>query len=201
SLIFTHGAGGGMTNPATTEFAHGYASISSVVLFQAMGNLGHRTACFETVLEHSTTVRALGGRSMGARAAVLTAKSHREKISALVLVSFPLMSAKAEESREDILLDIDQDTDVLFISGERDSMCDLEHLGRVRRQMKAKSWLLVVEGADHGMSLSDKESVGIVRRNTGQIAAAWVNSRDEQRTELRIRWDREKAEVVAEEWQ
>lgn len=137
---------------------------------------------------------------MGARAAVLTAKDHPDRAQALVLVSFPLTSAKGGDSREDILLASGPDTEILFISGDGDSMCHLGNLERVRKKMKARTWLVVVQGADHGMSLKDKRGVEATRAKTGEIAASWTRERDAQRTELIVKWDPKTAEVVVGEW-
>ncbi|GAM89725.1 hypothetical protein ANO11243_077640 [Dothideomycetidae sp. 11243] len=203
SLVFTHGAGGGITDAATTGFARGYlaATTGSVVLFAGNMNLKHRIGCFTCVVTDCGSVEVLGGRSMGARAAALTAKVYPDTTRALVLVSFPLVSAAAGgESREELLLDVDGQIDVLFISGDRDSMCDLKHLAAVRGKMKAKSWLVVVKGADHGMSVRNKRGIDAVRQRTGQIAAAWAASRDEQKTELEVAWDTDKNEVAAGSW-
>jgi predicted alpha/beta-hydrolase family hydrolase len=82
---------------------------------------------------------------MGARAAVMAATPETEK---LVLVSYPLAGG---EERSRILLALSDRVEVLFIIGEKDEMCDLEMLSRVRRKMKCKTWLIVVRGADHGM--------------------------------------------------
>lgn len=64
-LIFTHGAGGGLSNAATKDFADGFAEISPVVSFQGNMNLQGRVRGFQAVLEHEDIQCALGGRSMG----------------------------------------------------------------------------------------------------------------------------------------
>lgn len=65
NLIFTHGAGGGLSNAATRDFADGFAEISPVVSFQGNMNLQGRVRSFQAVLEHEDVHCALGGRSMG----------------------------------------------------------------------------------------------------------------------------------------
>ena len=64
-LIWTHGAGGGLSNAATKDFAEGFAEMSSVISFQGSMNLTGRVRSFETILEHENVKCALGGRSMG----------------------------------------------------------------------------------------------------------------------------------------
>lgn len=40
---------------------------------------------------------------------------------------------------------------VIFVSGDRNIMCDLERMEEVRAKMAYKSWQVVIFGADHGM--------------------------------------------------
>lgn len=105
---------------------------------------------------------------MGARAAVLSVTPETEK---LVLVSYPLAGG---EERARILRDLREGVEVLFIVGARDGMCDLTALGKVRREMKCKSWLIVVRGADHGMNVKPAKKVGEVGEATGRAAAEWI---------------------------
>lgn len=135
---------------------------------------------------------------MGARAAVLAASDHSTKH--LVLVSYPLVGQNGQV-RDEILLNIHPTIKVLFISGSNDNMCAIDQLDEVRAKMKAKSWLAVVQGADHGMSLKPKNAVDRIRVYTGELAARWVENGDTQRTECVIRWDVDESEVVDEGWQ
>jgi len=219
TLVFTHGAGGGISNPATQLFAKGYASATfpakdggtSCVLFEGTMNLQSRVKTFESVLSHlkarpgtSDRTFAVGGRSMGARAAVMVAAAH-EEIRKVVCVSYPLSSPKGE-MRDQILLDLPAEKEVLFVSGSGDSMCDLGELGQVMAKMEAKSTLVVVEGADHGMSVGmaglglkgDKkeEVISRVRSETGQIAARWVADSESVGSDWRICYDATKDEIV-----
>ena len=194
ALIFTHGAGGGLDNPAARLFAEGFAAHASIVSFQGTMNLTSRTRSFNTVVDHEKWCSALGGRSMGARAAIL-ASQEQDDNKALVLVSYPLTSPKGDV-RDRILLDIPASRNVLFIIGDRDSMCNLDHLKRVRKKMKASNWLLVVKGADHGMSLKPKEAVDPMRKRTGAIAAQWLQSQADFATESVLIWDEALRECI-----
>jgi len=137
---------------------------------------------------------AYGGRSMGARAAVLAAQAD-ESIKTLVLVSYPLIGPGGAV-RDRILLDIRSDVDVLFISGDGDSMCDFPRLATLRKKMKAKSWMVVVEGADHGMNLKGgkkmKAATEEVAKETGRIAARWIEARDEEQKDMKLNWNGDK---------
>jgi len=198
SLIFTHGAGGGIETPATVEFAQGFAKLDTVLCFQGTMNLKSRVKSFHTVVEDQNWGQALGGRSMGARAAVMTSNEHGET-EALVLVSYPLVSDKGDV-RDEILLEIPANVAVLFVSGDGDKMCPLDQLKDVRKKMKATSWLVVVKDADHGMSVKPKNATEPVRCETGRVAAQWLKQADAKQLEAMIEWSQEEQEVVTTDW-
>lgn len=214
SLIFTHGAGGGITAPAVRDFARGFSESDAVVTWQGNMNLTSRVRGFKTVVEAVKSDDgkkvALGGRSMGARAAVLTALEMIEEggaaaaPEALVLVSWPLTAGKEgkrePERREKILKDLPESTDVLFVVGERDEQCDLEMFEEVRAEMKARSWVVVVKGADHGMGLREKAGVETMRMRTGSLAAEWLRERHVEKRMGELEWHGEDEEVAWSGW-
>jgi predicted alpha/beta-hydrolase family hydrolase len=194
TLIFTHGAGGTLSAPAVTHFCTGYASSLPVLAFQGSANLGARVKAFRACHAHLRSQRMdgedragrdvlFGGRSMGARAAVMAAAelmgsdggvAGGEKMKVrLVLVSYPLVGPKGE-LRDEVLLHLSGEVDVLFVSGERDAMCPLSRLEEVRGKMAAKSRLVVVRGADHGMHTRPAGLEKEVGEETGRRAAEWV---------------------------
>ena len=199
ALIFTHGAGGDITDAAMQGFASGFTSTSSMILFSGTMNLNSRVKDFQAVLNKEGTRPALGGRSMGARAAVLAAQKAESGIKALILASYPMTGAKKGDSREQILLDLPEDIDVLFISGSNDSMCDMKHLHAVVQKMKARSWVLEVQGADHGMKLKEKAGTEQIRRILGNLAAVWLTDRDESKRYCSLNWV--DGAVIATGWQ
>jgi hypothetical protein len=144
---------------------------------------------FDAVISHqveSTPVTALGGRSMGARAAVIAAKG---KI--LVLISYPLQAGSGD-MRHEILLAIEKGK----VVGDGDAMCVLERLEDVRQKMNAVSWRIVVESADHGMNIRPKTGTKSVGELTGKVVAEWLKSLEEgrmerKRKESRISWNYE----------
>jgi predicted alpha/beta-hydrolase family hydrolase len=193
-LIFTHGAGGTITSDAIARFSGGFSKIatSSIVCFQGNMNLKSRTKMFDAVHDnvirtysHETPI-ALGGRSMGARAAVLAAM---EDTKCLILASYPLHTDK--EFRDQILLDLPADNEVLFVSGDHDSMCDLDRLQEVRHKMRAKTWLIRVRDADHGMNVKPKKATMAVGEQCGILAAEWLHMREEGKTEREVWWAEE----------
>lgn len=184
-------------------------------------NLTARAKGFESVLAYEKTsgpkveagadadagaAVAFGGRSMGARAAVVASQSQSQSQTGtrhgrlLVLASYPLVGQAKGDLRDAILLALPAETSVLFISGDRDSMCPLAQLESVRAKMKAQTWLVTVVSADHGMDLHGgkalKKGTEEVGHECGRIAARWLRQRDDGVQEMHIRWDGERERVV-----
>ena len=195
SMIFTHGAGGTLKSEAVANFSSGFSLHSPILCFQGNSNLKSRTKMFATVIEDQKISVCLGGRSMGARAAVMAITDDTKY---LVLVSYPLQTAK--EVRDQILLDLPSSIEVIFVSGDGDSMCDMERLDRVRKSMKCKSWRIIVMGADHGMSVKPKKATEEVGRKTGAVVAAWLQKHSEAETEGTISWNAEEEKVDWSGW-
>jgi predicted alpha/beta-hydrolase family hydrolase len=182
TLIFTHGAGGTLSAPAVVNFCNGFCTARPVLVFQGSMNLASRVkgfhACIENVDEEKGDVThlVLGGRSMGARAAVMAAaevlEQDEEAAVKLVLVSYPLQGPK--DVRDHILLSLPASVNVLFVIGDRDAMCPLDLLNDVRSKMEAKSQLVVVQGADHGMHTKPTSVEQEVGEQSGIVAASWL---------------------------
>lgn len=157
-------------------------------------NLKARTAMFAAVKEYEAQhngpqseveAPAFGGRSMGARAAVIA--SHTDQsVKALVLASYPLVGPGGD-IRDQILLQVRPEVDVLFISGDGDHMCPLPRLQSVRDKMKARTWLCVVHGADHGMNVKGGKNLKLgterVGMQAGRVARLWVQAKESGRRE------------------
>ncbi|ORY09887.1 hypothetical protein BCR34DRAFT_362694 [Clohesyomyces aquaticus] len=207
TMVFTHGAGGGLSAPAVFNFCTGYSALHDILAFKGSINMNSRVKGFHACGDHlqkksgstSEWPSVFGGRSMGSRAAVIAAteiaassdkKGHYD--ITLVLVSYPLIGPK-NDMRDQILLDLPERIRVLFIIGEKDSMCALDQLGEVRGKMKAKSWLVVVKGADHGMHVKPAKAEKVLGEMTGNIAAKWVDRQtlgeDRDQKEIQIWWD------------
>lgn len=131
---------------------------------------------------------------MGARAAVIAATELHTQVqeqqrgqetgveAKLVLVSYPLQGPK--DVRDQILLDLPEGFEVLFIVGDRDAMCPLELLDEVRAKMRGKSRVVVVRGADHGMDVRPKSQTREVGEETGRVAARWLSGEIESEGEV-----------------
>lgn len=199
TLIFTHGAGGTLQADAIVNFVNGFVSTPenpTILCLQGNMNLKSRVKMFTAVIdagstepeiEVTTTARCLGGRSMGARAAIMAAT---DETTHLVLVSYPLHTDK--EVRDKILLDLLENMKVVFVSGDHDSMCDLKRLEGVRKEMRCKTWRVVVQAADHGMNVKPKAATKAMGEATGTVVADWLASCDDNLREGKVAWDAEK---------
>ena len=203
ALIYTHGAASDLNAPAVRNFWSGFAPKAEILGFNGNMNLSSRVKMFRAVINNELLKLkkegqlALGGRSMGARAAVMAA-AEQEKAKRLVLVSYPLQAGS--DVRDQILLDIEEGIEVLFIIGEKDHMCQIPRLNEVRRKMKATSWLVVVSGATHGMDVTPKRGTQGVGDMTGVIAADWLHERDSSKREGVLQWDNASEEAKWSGW-
>lgn len=200
-LIFTHGAGGTLNSDATANFVEGFASSeSSILCFQGNMNLQSRIKMFKAVIENASEeapITCVGGRSMGARAAIMAAPTG---ISHYVLVSYPLHTEK--DVRDEILLDLPQSAKVIFVSGKNDDMCEIERLDTVREKMQCQTWRVVVEGADHGMVVKPKAGTKPVGLKTGEVVAEWLRGEGlGDGHEGKISWSEESEQVQWTGWQ
>ena len=188
TLIFTHGAGGTLSAPAVVNFCTGYSKGAPILAFQGSMNLKARAKAFHACISHheinnsNAKSLVLGGRSMGARAAVIAASEHLASSSAstaemkLVLVSYPLKGPK-DDIRDQILLDLPSAVHVLFVIGDRDTMCPLDLLEETRKKMAAKSSLVIVKGADHGMHVKGRDREKALGEESGIKAFDWVSGK------------------------
>jgi hypothetical protein len=179
-----------------------------VIRFKGTVNLKGRASLFQDVIAHVRPTKRsifLGGRSMGSRAALmayLACLEDQPVEDRLVLHSFPLVSQKPEDSsRKELLLSLPERASVLFVSGTKDAMCPLDVLDDVRAEMRAKSWVLRVEGASHGMDVKGKEATEQVGVRLGQLVGEWLlGELQEDRMNGLVYSDTEK-QIVWSGWQ
>ncbi|KAL8658726.1 MAG: hypothetical protein Q9202_007459 [Teloschistes flavicans] len=174
SLLFTHGAGGTLQSEAIANFVEGFiSSNTSVLCFQGNMNLQSRIKMFKAVIEDhgNDAPQCLGGRSMGARAAIMASSVDT---SHLVLISYPLHTDK--DVRDEILLNIPEEVKVIFVSGDHDDMCQIKRLDAVRQKMKCQTYRIIVQEADHGMNVKPKTATKSVGIKIGQVVAEWLQT-------------------------
>lgn len=124
-IIFTHGGGRGIFQKGYMHFVRGLAREHAVLAFRkdrgAAGSraeeLFKRTAAFNYFFADAyCSVRALGGRSFGARSAARASVYSTNKN--LILWSYPLI--RDSDWRKDELIALSEDKRVLFIKGDKD---------------------------------------------------------------------------------
>ncbi|KAF1974562.1 hypothetical protein BU23DRAFT_385913, partial [Bimuria novae-zelandiae CBS 107.79] len=180
TLIFTHGAGGTLSAPAVVHFCTGFSTRGPILAFHGSMNLSARVKGFHACISHLSSPNSdpllLGGRSMGARAAVIAATevlaSNPSREVSLVLASYPLKGPR-NDIRDQILLDLPASVRVLFVIGEKDAMCPLDLLEETRQKMAAGSKLVVVRGADHGMHVKPVAEEKRVGEEAGRMVVEW----------------------------
>ena len=115
-----------------------------------------------------------GGHSMSGR--MVSTACAREPISGLkgiVFFAFPLHSGKPSTERAEHLKDVEMP--MLFLSGQRDKMADLELLQPVIDDLE-NATLHVVDTADHGFKVLKRRNTDEpVMEELARTAAAWMS--------------------------
>ena len=114
----------------------------------------HRTTLSDARKRYPTGSVILIGKSMGARVGCHV--SLEEKVAALICLGHPLCAmGNRTKLRNEVLRALN--TPILFVQGTGDSLCPLDLLERVRREMKAPNFLHIVEGGDHSLSIPKRQ--------------------------------------------
>jgi predicted alpha/beta-hydrolase family hydrolase len=94
------------------------------------------------------------GKSMGGRIGCHVALE--EEVNGLVCMGYPLCGGgDPSKLRDQVLRDLR--IPILFVQGTRDSLCPLDLLESVRKEMSAPNVLHVVEGGDHSLIVRKKD--------------------------------------------
>jgi len=114
----------------------------------------HRQALTEARQKHSGVVTILIGKSMGGRVGCHVALE--EKVDGLVCLGYPLCAmGDRTKLRDEVLRALT--TPILFVQGTRDPLCPLNLLDRIRTEIKAPSFLHLVEGGDHSLRVPKRQ--------------------------------------------
>jgi predicted alpha/beta-hydrolase family hydrolase len=111
----------------------------------------HRQALVEARRERGAI---LIGKSMGGRIGCHVALE--ERVDGVICLGYPLCGGGDRSKLRDKVLRA-LETPILFVQGTRDSLCPLELLESVRAEMKAPTFLHVVEGGDHSLQVSKRQ--------------------------------------------
>jgi hypothetical protein len=169
--LFAHGAGAGMTHKAMESNAQGLAERAIATLryqFPYMEKGSRRPdapkIAHATVRAAAATARELvpdlavfaGGRSFGGR---MTSQAQAIKplpgVRGLAFLGFPLHPAgQPGIERAEHLARLE--VAMLFVSGDRDALAELDLLKRVVASLGARATLHLVEHADHSFKVAAK---------------------------------------------
>ncbi|HEY0369317.1 MAG TPA: alpha/beta family hydrolase [Chthoniobacterales bacterium] len=166
-FLFAPGAGAPSSHPWMRRWAERLASIGDVQTFDydymRAGRrrpdplpvliAAHRAALNEARASHDGPV-VLIGKSMGGR--IGCHLSLGEKVNGLVCLGYPLCGGgDPTKLRDKVLRELT--TPILFVQGTRDSLCPLDLLEKVRKEMRAPNELFIVEGGDHSLVVPKKQ--------------------------------------------
>ena len=161
-LLFAPGAGAPSSHPWMQNWKERLSAIGTVETFDynymrdgrkrpdPLPQLiaAHRKALSRARERYQPAITILVGKSMGGR--VGCHLSLEEKVEGLVCLGYPLCAmGDRTKLRDQVLRALT--TPILFVQGTRYSLCPLDLLERVRSEMKASSFLHLVEGGDHSL--------------------------------------------------
>jgi uncharacterized protein len=107
----------------------------------------HRAALAALRAKHDGPI-VLAGKSMGGRVGCHVALV--DPVQAVICLGYPLCGAgDRSKLRDQVLLELR--TPTMFAQGTRDPLCPLDLLEGVRKRMRARSTLYVLEGGDHSL--------------------------------------------------
>ncbi len=165
-FLFAPGAGAPSTHPWMQRWKERLSPIGDVVTFDydymregrrrpdtpPMLISAHRSALHDAWKDESQPVFLIG-KSMGGRIGCHVALE--EMVTGLVCLGYPLCGGgDPKKLRDKVLRDLR--TPILFVQGTRDSLCPLDLLEAVRKEMTAENYLHVVEGGDHSLIVAKK---------------------------------------------
>ncbi len=171
--LFAHGAGAGMTHKAMESCAQGLAARGIATLryqfpYMEKGSkrpdpprIAHaavRAAAAEAARLAPDLPLFAGGRSFGGRmTSQAQADSPLPDVRGLAFLGFPLHPAgKPGTERADHLARVQ--IPMLFVSGDRDALAELDLLEPAVAAMGDRATLHIVEGADHSFRVAAKEA-------------------------------------------
>ncbi|HEX6513512.1 MAG TPA: alpha/beta family hydrolase [Chloroflexota bacterium] len=180
AVLISHGAGRGWDTPLLEKTAHRLAADGFTTLRWNFGYLGERRAPSagskreKTEMEQaidflkgaSKAPLVLMGKSFGARVSSYVAAG-REDVKALVFYGLPLHGMGKNAKPRDWSHMADIRAPMLFITGDRDQLCRLEHLSEVQALIRAPFASEIVPG-DHSFKPRSEDAAI-------DLALRWLN--------------------------
>jgi predicted alpha/beta-hydrolase family hydrolase len=183
-LVLWHGAGGDVTERSLVAVADAAASDGALVVrarfpYRVAGKRAPDrmplllASARESIDQALALPNAggrklvLGGRSMGGRVTSMLVADGLHA-DGLVFLSYPLHPAGRPDKLRDAHLPAIA-CPMLFVQGDRDTLCDLALLRPILKRLGKRAQLAVFPGADHGMRKAPANE--IARTVTGYLAA------------------------------
>ncbi|KAK7940013.1 hypothetical protein WMY93_003339 [Mugilogobius chulae] len=151
-------------------------------------NVVHRVKAYHAVWDYFKTNFPtikhvfLGGRSLGSRAAAALLRQlsddTEEAARGLICLSFPLHTPSQRDThhqRSLDLLQLPQQTTVLFVSGTQDDMCDKELMNQTVEKMKAQVDVLWLDGGSHGLAVKGRSEESVMEEVNSYITT-WMRA-------------------------
>lgn len=192
-LIIAHGAGNDMNNPMLVAVADGLAAGGTVTMrfnfpYSDKGKkspdspkkLVHTWHCACEYMKRNQKFPVdriiAAGKSMGGRVASQMVADGQMDVTALIFFGYPLHApGRKDQLRDAHLYRIG--VPMLFFSGTRDPLCDLEKLNRVLDNLACPHDVEIIEGGNHSFTLSrsSSRSEADVHRQILVKSSAWIN--------------------------
>ncbi len=171
-FVFAHGAGAPAASAWMQRWKGYLEELGSVTTFDYpyMGAGKRRPDSLPTLIEaHRQAIAeatrgrraplVLIGKSMGSRVGCHVAAAGdatSDRVAAVVCLGYPLKGmGKTQKLRDEVLLELRKP--ILFVQGTRDSLCPPELLAKVRKKMRAKSELMLVDGGSHSLEVGKRQ--------------------------------------------
>ena len=166
-FLFTPGAGAPSSHPWMQRWKERLSALGDVVTFDypymqerrkrpdPLPQLiaAHRQALADA-LQGSDRPPFLIGKSMGGRVGCHVAL--KEAVAGVICLGYPLCGGgDPTKLRDKVLRELR--TPILFVQGTRDSLCPLDLLQNVIREMQAQHFLHVIEGGDHSLQVLKRD--------------------------------------------
>jgi predicted alpha/beta-hydrolase family hydrolase len=192
--ILAHGAGNDMNNPLLVVLAEGLADAGWLTLrfnfpYRDQGRKAPDSqqvlvqtwqAVYRFLAQHAdfgTDIIVAAGKSMGGRVASQMVADGLLTVQRLVFLGYPLHAPGRKDQLRDAHLYRIQ-IPMLFFAGTRDTLCDLELLRMVLKQLEASWTLDVIDGGDHSFLLpaTSSSTQQAVFRQILRKTLTWLNS-------------------------
>ena len=181
-FLFTPGAGAPSSHPWMQRWKERLSTLGDVVTFDypymcegrkrpdPLPQLiaAHRQALVEARRDIGQPTFLIG-KSMGGRIGCHVALE--EPAAGVICLSYPLCGGgDPTRLRDKVLRELR--TPALFVQGTRDALCPLDLLNTIRGEMKAQTFLHVVEGGDHSLLVlkRDLQKMGETQEEIDQRA-------------------------------